>query len=295
MEFSLITSIPVYPFKLSHKDKVFMAGSCFSENISECMLSRGFHVLSNPWGVIFNPISLADELELGLGIRNHLPIHPVRRDGVVVSLFQHSRLYGHNEIELGQRITETSADMKSFLSDANVIILTFGTAHVYEWMETASVVANCQKQAATLFRKRLLDINEIVDRWSGIIQAFPDKKFVFTISPVRHKRDGLHENNVSKGILHAAVDQLIRSMPNNCFYFPAYEIVLDELRDYRFYKEDLVHPNELAVKYVWEKWSEAMYDPEVKKLSQQFNNLYQRSKHRPMFENTDINVSNLEK
>lgn len=295
MEFTLSTPIPSYPFKLSHQDKVFMSGSCFSENISECMLSRGFHVLSNPWGVIFNPISIAEELEFGLGMNEELPFLPVKRDGVVVSLFQHSQLYGNDAETLRERIAVVSEKMKAFLAETEVIILTFGTAHVFEWLESDNIVANCHKQASVLFRRRLLDKEEIVSRWTKIVQAFPDKKFIFTVSPVRHKRDGLHENNVSKGVLHTVVHHLIQSYPDNCFYFPAYELVIDELRDYRFFKEDLVHPNDLAVKYVWEKWSEAMYGQDVKALCDRFYALYQRSGHRPMFANTDINVSNLEK
>lgn len=295
MEFTLSTPIPSYPFKLSHQDKVFMSGSCFSENISECMLSRGFHVLSNPWGVIFNPISIAEELEFGLGLTDVLPFHPVQRDGVVVSLFQHSQLYGNDAEKLRERIAEVSEKMKAFLVESDVIILTFGTAFVFEWMETDSIVANCHKQASGLFRRRLLDIEEIISSWTKIVQAFPGKKFIFTVSPVRHKRDGLHENNVSKGVLHSVVYHLIHSFPDNCFYFPAYELVVDELRDYRFFKEDLVHPNDLAVKYVWQKWSETMYNSDVKTLSDRFYTLLQRFRHRPMFANTDINVSNLEK
>jgi hypothetical protein len=253
-----------------------MAGSCFSEHISEKMLQNGFHVESNPWGILFNPISLALMTQKLITPKDNSEyLLPIQREKNWFSLHQHSEISGNTEKELVNKVNQLTENASNKFQDSEVFIVTFGTAFVYEYLEKGNViVANCQKVPNNLFQKRLLEIEEIVESWSKLILQIPHKKIIFTVSPVRHSRDGLAENNMSKSILIITIQQLIKKFPLQCFYFPSYEIVIDELRDYRFYKDDLVHPNEMAINYVWEKWCESFYDSKTLEISKSFHQVY---------------------
>ena len=253
-----------------------MAGSCFSEHISEKMLQNGFQVESNPWGILFNPISLALMTQkLITPNDNSEYLHPIQREKNWFSLHQHSEISGNTEKELVNKVNQLTENASNKFQDSEVFIVTFGTAFVYEYLEKDNViVANCQKVPNNLFQKRLLEIEEIVESWSKLILQIPHKKIIFTVSPVRHSRDGLAENNMSKSILIITIQQLIKKFPLQCFYFPSYEIVIDELRDYRFYKADMIHPNEMAITYIYEKFAATLFDEETKIITkevQQFN------------------------
>ena len=284
MKFFLPVQVPNYPFRLGYEDKVFLAGSCFSEHISELMARHGFHIHSNPWGILFHPVSLARLMLAVLTEEENLGILPVFREGRWFSLNHHSRLSAASESELGNIVREKTGEAARFYKTAQTVIITFGTAWIYEDLSSGQIVANCQKLPAARFRKRLLSVEEIVQEWSAVIAAAADKRLIFTVSPVRHSKDGLPENNLSKATLILAVHQLIERYPSQCFYFPSYELVIDELRDYRFYREDLVHPNDQAVHYVWEKWKAAVYPDSVLKIATTYHKLYLRSGHRSLYE-----------
>jgi hypothetical protein len=272
-----------------------MAGSCFSEHISEKMLQNGFHVESNPWGILFNPISLALMTQKLITPKDNSEyLLPIQREKNWFSLHQHSEISGNTEKELVNKVNQLTENASTKFQDSEVFIVTFGTAFVYEYLEKRNViVANCQKVPNNLFQKRSLEIEEIVDSWSKLILQIPHKKIIFTVSPVRHSRDGLPENNLSKSILIIAIQQLIKKFPLQCFYFPSYEIVIDELRDYRFYKDDLVHPNEMAINYVWEKWCESFYDSKTLEISKAFHQVYLFAQHRTLKENKVEHLSKL--
>lgn len=287
MELMLKTAISDFPFKLGHGDKCFLAGSCFAENIGLMMQQRGFNVLSNPWGILFNPISIAELMECATGLKNDFSIQPVRRDEVFVSLFQHSRLFGQTENELSGTVQVVTDEARQFCREANTFIITFGTANVFVEKASGRVVANCHKQPSAMFERKMLHVEEILKPWYNIISANPEQRFIFTVSPVRHSRDGLMANNLSKATLLLAVHHLCASFPEQCFYFPSYEIVIDELRDYRFFKEDMVHPNETAIKYVWEKWESSVYSNDTIVASNRYLKLVQQALHRPLFEHVD--------
>lgn len=290
MDLMLTTEMPAFPFRLTHKEKILMAGSCFSENIGECMLQRGFGVMVNPWGILFNPISLSELMGNVLGMTDELPVRPVKRDGLWMSLFQHSRIHASSEEGLLERLKEDTAASKEWAGQCEFFIVTFGTANVFVETDSGKVVANCHKQPSSMFSRRMLTVDEVVQAWKDILHFAANKRFIFTVSPVRHSRDGLHANNLSKSTLLLAVDQLCTMFPERCHYFPAYELVMDELRDYRFYKEDMVHPNEMAVKYVWEKWSSAVYPPETLALAARYHRLVQQAMHRPLFVQSDTRI-----
>jgi hypothetical protein len=167
----------------------------------------------------------------------------------------------YNPVSIARHIDEPA--------NADVAVITFGTAWVYEDRKTGMVVDNCQKRPATDFTRRRLSVEEIVALWQPIIDRYPDKRFIFTVSPIRHVKDGLHENQLSKATLLMAIEQL-----NRCAYFPSYEILLDELRDYRFYADDLVHPSSMAVNYIWERFEDAYFSPETRKEMQTLHALW---------------------
>lgn len=294
MKLQLSVNIPKYPFRLNHNQQVFLMGSCFSEHISVLMLQHGFFVASNPWGILFNPLSLvklADKLIQPTNISE--AVIPVFRENRWFSLHQHSQMYADDENDLLHKIESETIKASNQFAQSEVLVVTFGTAFVYEYLErNQEIVANCQKLPSQRFQKRLLKIGEIVEVWSKWISQVSDKKIIFTISPVRHSKDGLIENNQSKATLHLAVKKLLELHPAKCFYFPAYEIVIDELRDYRFYQEDMVHPTLFTSKYVWDKWSHAFYDSLTLEMSMEFNKLYSFSKHKPMYE--DVQLHNVQ-
>lgn len=291
MKLQLSVQIPIYPFKIHHDQKIFFTGSCFSEHISEQMSQHGFFVASNPWGILFNPISMGKLIHSLLQDEfSSSVVLPVYREKRWFSLHQHSQLNATSEEELIQQASQIHHNAKAELETSEVLIFTFGTAMVYEHLESGEVVANCQKIPQNQFRKRFLSIDEIVEYWSSIIGQLQDKKIIFTVSPVRHSKDGLIENNQSKAILILAIQKLMHLFPANCYYFPSYEIILDELRDYRFFESDMVHPTALAVKYVWEKWCTSLMALDTQNMAMEFNKLYLFSQHKPMYGDVELHM-----
>ena len=178
----------------------------------------------------------------------------------------------YNPVSIAHHIDEVAPK-------ADVIIITFGTAWVYVDKATNGVVDNCQKRPASDFIRRRLMVDEIVELWQPIISHYADKRFIFTVSPIRHIKDGLHENNLSKAILHMAVEQLAQK---DTLYFPAYEIVMDELRDYRFYSDDMLHPSPVAIAYIWQKFVNAFMSAETQKEMQELSALWLNRNHRSL-------------
>lgn len=281
MTFTLETKIQAYPFKLSEKDRSLLLGSCFSEHMGQKMYQSGLHVLSNPTGILFNPVSIAETL-LAISGQSDFPFEAVSRDGVWCSLHQHSKIYSASETELLKKVEQVFIDTRRFFEQTEFCFITFGTAYVHLHRPSGRVVANCQKQPSNLFKKQLLSVDEIVGQWSELVKNLPGQRFVFTVSPVRHSKEGLFENNLSKGTLLLAVKKLLELFPDRCFYFPAYEIVVDELRDYRFFERDLVHPNGMAVDYVWEKFCVALITEKLRQSMKSYHTLVSQLAHRPM-------------
>lgn len=282
IQLQLQVHIPQFPFQLTHKNRIMMIGSCFSENMSQVMLQNGFHVQANPWGVLYNPISIAHLVNRLEHPDWELPVLPVFRENRWFSLHQHSDISSVSEEGLKEEVFRVTSESRDFYEQSDILIITLGTAFVYEYKDAShSIVGNCQKLPKSEFNKRILSVDEIVDFWSDFIQRVSNKKIIFTVSPVRHYRDGLVENNRSKSTLILAVHSLIELYPDICFYFPSYEIVIDELRDYRFFKEDMTHPSPLAINYIWEKWKATFFDVDTVNKALGFNKLYLFSRHIP--------------
>jgi hypothetical protein len=249
------------PFKekIEHGKPLLLLGSCFSDDISKRFQENGFNVDANPFGTIFHPTVLArfiDETIQGLEAERIF-----NRKDVFLSWDAGAKKYGMSSAALSSQLKVTRAAWKEHLKNADYLFITFGTAHAYVHQELNISVGNCHKMPSSLFQKELTTSDEMVRQWQhtlNLLKAFnPSLKVFFTVSPVRHIKDGIIENNHSKSILIQLVHEIVKH--ENCFYFPSYEIVIDELRDYRYYKEDLVHPNELAIQYIWEKLSKSLF------------------------------------
>ena len=266
MELKLKFPIEPSLVKISHGDKVLLLGSCFSDEIFGHLRFSGFNAISNPFGTIFHPLVLSRFLMETLGAQNRE--RGFQRDDVFLSWDASASVYAMEQEDLHAKMQALRQEWRDHLKDSTFLIVTFGTAWGYRHKELDLIVANCHKLPSSTFEKILSSFDEIVSSWNATIQLLKEfnseLRVVFTVSPVRHVRDGLVENSRSKAHLITAVEQLSRE--NSLYYFPSFEIVSDELRDYRFYKQDMVHPNEQAVSYVWERFSESFFDEETVKL-----------------------------
>ena len=227
-----------------------MVGSCFSDEIGVQMQERYLNVTCNPFGTLYNPLSIAQALTM-----TDTP-ELIEHEGLWHSMAHHGAFSRATKEEALEAVRASIETMQKALKEASVVIVTFGTAWVYE--QEGAIVGNCHKLPEHCFNRRRLSVEEIVAAWKPILAQYPDKKWLFTVSPIRHIRDGLHENQLSKATLLQAIEQLTLPLREGagigCSYFPSYEIMLDELRDYRFYADDLVHPSSMAVQYIWERF-----------------------------------------
>jgi len=272
-------------FTINYKNQLLFVGSCFSENISKKLANRKFNILSNPFGILYNPISVFNSL-----------IYSIEKKLFTENdLFQHSEVWSsfdfHSDMSFVkkedslEKINFYIQQTNAFLKQTNYLFITLGTAWVYEF-ETR-VVANCHKVNHSKFKKRLLSIEEIIEKaqdFFSTLKSFnPNIKLIFTISPVRHLRDGFIENNQSKAVLHLAIKQLI-AQNNFVSYFPAYEYIIDDLRDYRFYTKDLLHPNSLAIAYILEKFDSCYFTKntlaQIKEIEKVNHSLAHKVKHK---------------
>ena len=282
----LYTTVHVTPSekKIGYGDKILLLGSCFADNIGAKFEEHYFQTTINPFGTLYNPASIAKAvLDMGYGPSG---MGLVEHNGLWHSMMHHGSYSGVDKEEVIARCEESEIQMREALQQASVVIVTFGTAWVYEY--NGEVVANCHKLPANRFVRRRLTVDEIVDMWQPIIASMPDKHWIFTVSPIRHVKDGLHENQVSKAILLQAVDRLISmSLSYNLStetlhrsYFPSYEIMLDELRDYRFYAEDMVHPSAVAVDYIWQRFVETYMTTDTQQEMRILHQLWRDRHHR---------------
>ena len=270
--------IPASVKKISYNDKILLLGSCFADNISEKFNAHYFDSLSNPLGTLYNPASIATTLFASSNIQSPIAnTHIVEWGGMWHSMQHHGSFSHPDKAELISRCEQSRAQLINYLQEASVVIVTFGTAWVYEY--EGEVVANCHKLPATQFVRRRLTVEEIVGMWQPILASMPDKHWIFTVSPIRHIKDGLHENQISKAILLQAIDRLT-STNEALSYFPSYEIMMDELRDYRFYAEDMVHPSPIAVDYIWQRFVGTFMLPATQEEMRVLHQLWRDRHHR---------------
>lgn len=293
----------VEPLKLqgliTHQYGVVMMGSCFSDNIGNRLQQACFDVEINPFGTLYNPASIACGINAILAKREYTndDLFKVGGDNRWHSFSHHSMFSSVDAEVMLARINSRMSEAYEAVKKASVLIVTFGTAWIYELIDTHEVVANCHKLPASRFNRRIMDVNEIVGQWQDVINALhafnPNLKVVFTVSPIRHLRDGAHENQLSKATLQIAINQLMQQF-EGLIYFPAYEIMNDDLRDYRFYASDMTHPSEVAIDYIYDIFSQSFFDEETKSVAEQCERLTRRLAHRPMSDDSEA-VARFEK
>ncbi len=252
------TAIPKPPFTLGPENRTLVLGSCFADSVGSKMAAGGFDVLVNPFGTLYNPVSIAnavDRLDSGKPFGKEDCVEMGAGAGLVCSFSHHTRFArpdADSFLENANRELEAAC---RFWETCDRVVITFGTARTWVRTQDGSTVANCLKRPTAEFRRETLSTEEVRDIVLKLAKDHPDRKFLFTVSPIRHLSDGAHENNLSKAILLLGLEEALGELPQAA-YFPAYEIVLDELRDYRFYAEDLCHPSPVAVEIIWEKFLE---------------------------------------
>ena len=281
----LQTQIEIQPIEqtIHFGDGLLFLGSCFADEVGGLCRGLGFDAMVNPFGVLYNPYSIVNAI-----CRLHSG-KPFTHDEVIRVGEEFYCTFSHNtefwkptENELLDGVNHNLEQASRHFAQAQWVIISLGTAWVYRYRETLEVVANCHKMPSQLFDRFCLSLPQTVTVLSDMVKQHPDKQFIFTVSPLRHRKDGLHENQLSKSTLLLAVDQVCKDF-NNAHYFPAYEILMDELRDYRFYKEDMVHPTEQAVRYIWERFTDFAISPSEKPAMQAATELKQMLHHKPLF------------
>ena len=290
MDFHIEFSPKQLSQKINHRHKLLLMGSCFTENIGDKLVAHKFSVLQNPNGILFNPVSVKDAVE------NYITCKVIDESQLFYlneawhSWQHHSRFSGITKEDAVNKINTSTNTAHLYLKETDFVIITFGSAWVYELTnksankKLSTVAANNHKAPADWFNRRLLTNQEVINEIGSIVlplQNFnPHIKIIFTISPVRHLREGFVENNRSKAALINAVHLATETFPN-VFYFPAYELVIDDLRDYRFYAEDMVHPNYAATNYVWQKFISTCIDQPSQQLMGQLNEINVAMSHKP--------------
>ncbi len=283
MEFRLAHHPKEFPQKIQHQDLLFLMGSCFTEQIGKKLSDHKFRMIDNPNGILFNPINIVNALRGYILGRKYSTDDLFFHHDLWGSWDHHTRFSSIDPQLCVEKINNEQSLANDFLKKTGWLILTLGSSFVYELQE-GKVVANCHKVPTDKFVKRLVGAEEIVANFSAVFEELkvfnPDLKIIFTISPVRHLRDGFVENNRSKANLIQAVHSLVEKY-HHVLYFPAYELVIDDLRDYRFFAEDMVHPNYMATNYVWEKFMSCCIDASALHLMKEINVLNAAKAHRP--------------
>ncbi|MGM0478984.1 MAG: GSCFA domain-containing protein [Bacteroidota bacterium] len=273
---------PLNTDKYGYDARFAFLGSCFSEHLSNRLTNRAFDIFAQPHGVVFNPLSLA---QLFFNDRSDWRASIFKREDIYLSWMAHSSLYAKSSEELEDLLVHRQHQFFQFLKNTDVLFVTFGTAWVYALEKNQEVVANCHKMPAHLFEKRCLSTAEITNLWEDVLRkchaVHPRLKIVLTVSPVRHVKDGLINNNKSKAHLisaaHALADQ-----HESIAYFPAYELIMDELRDYAYFERDGIHPNALAVDRVEAYFTQTYIDEKSRTILKEYEKIKKLQEHRPI-------------
>lgn len=286
MEFFTRVTIDPQPGLVDHERPVILLGSCFSDSVGQRLVARGFNALVNPCGTLYNPASIASTLMDVLYRRPYTADDLFERDGLWHSYSHHSRFSRPTADEALDSINAATMSTADALAEASVLIVTFGTSWIFRLAGEHRVVANCHRMPPSTFSREFLGATAIHGLWKKIVRELlarnPQLRIVFTVSPIRHMADTAHGNQLSKANLLLAVDRLCQDFPDNAIYFPSYEIVLDELRDYRFYAADMVHPSDVAVDYIYTRFAETFMTEATCRRAAECLRAYRSTLHRPL-------------
>lgn len=294
MSFRTEITLSPYGWSISHQDKIFGIGSCFAEAIGKRLAESKFQV-STPFGTVFNPISIfrllriasqIETIEEHLFLKNH--------EQIAYHYDFHSSWRNHEVDLLRSDIQQKLPAISQFFKASKYLLITFGTAWVYELSESKRIVANCHKMPATLFKKRLLGVEEIIEDFERLQKLVSSKTIILTVSPVRHLKDTLPLNAVSKSILRLACHYL-QEKYKNVYYFPAFELINDDLRDYRFYAEDMLHINSQGEEYIWNKFIESCISAKSREIIAKWKKIVSRLEHQFFNKETSVYRAFLQK
>lgn len=289
----LTTPVQINPLdkRLTYKDSILFVGSCFADEMGRRCTERYFDTRVNPFGVLFNPCSISDCLGLleGYGINaeqcSFIPDDVIETVGGFCSFHHHGSMARPTAQEFLDNANKVLSDASDFYYREGWVVVTLGTAFIYTDKESGNVVANCHKLPADRFERTMISADQVYDALSQYVAARPDRQWIFTVSPVRHLADGLHANTLSKATLHLGIEKLVNRYPN-AHYFPAYEILMDELRDYRFYADDMMHPSAQAADYIFERFMDFALADSDRPLLKEADKVRGMMQHRIMNEGT---------
>lgn len=291
MHFRTIIDIPVSDIRIDHFTRMMLFGSCFSENIGRRLQQSKFQVDVNPFGILYNPLSVSAAMYRLLSRKSFLEADLVYNNGIYHSLMHHGHFSAPDKVTCLRNISERFEKAVVGIEQMDLLLITFGSAYAYRWIENGEIVGNCHKFPSPQFHRFRLSVEEIVAEWQKLIDTLiiirPDLKLLFTVSPVRHWKEGVHENQISKSILLLAIENLQQLFPENVCYFPAYEVMMDELRDYRFYDEDMMHPSSFAIDYIWQLFSNTFFTSETKGIIEEWEQIRKAMEHRPLYPGTE--------
>lgn len=285
MEFRTQLKLPK-SFPIRHNHKILLMGSCFSDSIGQRLQKSGFNTLVNPFGVLYNPLSISRNLKKVISQENY-SFDEIRQNRTSYFHFDHHSSFSSESAEqVLKNIRENLDQTREFVKNLDILILTPGSSYVYEWVETGEAVANCHKLPENHFSRRVLSVSEIVNDFIelyGLLKALrPALKIILTVSPVRHWKYGAHGNQLSKARLQLAIEEICEQC-SEVYYFPSYEIQLDELRDYRFYAEDMLHPSAQAADYIFESFGQVYFEEKTQQIARQAQNIHQAVSHQVFY------------
>ena len=279
------------PVTISYHDKNMLIGSCFAENIGNKFIEYKFQTDLNPFGILYNPESIAMSIRRLLENRRLDSEVLFLHEGLYHSFSHHSSFSDISKENCLHNINERLTISSGNLQKTNHLFITWGTAYVYRLKETGQVIANCHKLPAILFLRERLTVQHIVEQWEKLLTDLlamnKELTIFFTVSPVRYWQDGVFENQLSKSTLLLAVEQLQKRFPERTVYFPAYELMMDELRDYRFYAEDFFHPSKTAIQYIWERFTDTYMNEQTQQLMKEVNQIKKALNHRPLNQHSE--------
>ncbi|MEM9673734.1 MAG: GSCFA domain-containing protein [Bacteroidota bacterium] len=277
-------TIPPLNKSIALGDPVCLIGSCFAQTMGERFQQNKFTTYFNPFGTLYNPASIFRLLHDAINQSMPGEHTYLVNQGIHLNYQFHSDFSSSSEDDLRAQIEQALISTRSFLKDCRWLVITLGSAYCYELQENSQIISNCHKMPSHLFQRRLLDPDEIVMRFEQLYGALaalnPDMKYIFTVSPVRHLRDTLVQNSVSKAVLRVAVNSIQETHSNTVHYFPSYELMMDDLRDYRFYRADMLHPTEVAEDYIWQKLAESYFSQEAQDFIKTWAPLQKALQHR---------------
>lgn len=285
-KFHTVVEIPKYKWETGYEKKNLFIGSCFTENIGNKLAALKYDVDINPFGILYNPASIANGIRFLIEERKFTKNDLIKHGGLWHSFYHHGRFSFQDENQTLDAINSRIKSSCAFLKQADFLFLTFGTSWIYEFIETGQTVSNCHKIPAVKFKRVRLSVNEIIKNYRKLLTEIwkinPTLKVIFTVSPIRHWKDGAIENQRSKATLLLATEQIIQGFSEErCGYFPAYEIVMDELRDYRFYDEDMIHLSDAAINHIWAVFEQKLIDEKSRNIAIQMQKIINAVNHKP--------------